>query len=127
MIYLDTNILIYLLEGHEQYGTQVAAILEGYATQRREFITSSVTVTEFLAGTSCSDLATLQQIPGLQFVALDETTAEQAAFLQRTHESLRIGDAIHLATAIRQQAACLLTNDKLLAGVATEYLAVETL
>ena len=127
MTYLDTNILIYLLEGHQQYGNLVATTLEELTAQNQLLITSSITVTEFLAGTSSSSLATLQQVPKLRFITLDEDLAERAAMLQRNQPSLQIGDAIHLATAIQEQAELFFTNDKLLAKNASNYLAVKIL
>lgn len=127
MTYLDTNILIYLLEGHQQYGNQVAAALEELTTENRILITSAVTITEFLAGTTSSSLATLKQMPKLNFIKLDETLAEQAAILHRKHSSLQIGDAIHLATAIQEQTNLFFTNDKPFAKIISNYSTVKTL
>lgn len=127
MIYIDTNILIYLLEGHAHYGNQVAAVLDELTKQGHTLATSVITVTEFLAGTSSSRLETLQQVPRLDFVILDETIAEQAAVLRRKHPSLQIGDAIHIATALRGQATLFFTNDRPLAQVTAEYVQTKTL
>lgn len=127
MTYLDTNILIYLMEGHQQYGNLVATALEELTAQNQPLITSSVTITEFLAGTTSSSLTTLQQVPKLKFIALGENLAEQAAILQRKHLNLQIGDAIHLATAIQEQAELFFTNDKLLAKIVSNYLTIKTL
>jgi predicted nucleic acid-binding protein len=125
MLYLDTNILIYLLEGHETYAEAVADTLEEYAQSGGTFITSTIAITEFLAGTGSVDLTTLRQIPRLQFVTLDELLAERAALLQKK-EGLQIGDAIHLASAIQGQAD-FFTNDKILARAAKQYMAVRAL
>jgi predicted nucleic acid-binding protein len=125
--YLDTNILIYLLEGHPQYGEQIVAALEELTGQGDLLVASVITVTEFLAGTTSSNLDTLQQIPKLRFAILDDTLAGQAAGLQRKHSNLQIGAAIHLATAIREHATLFFTNDKQLAKVVAEYLQVRTL
>lgn len=127
MTYLDTNILIYLLEGHQQYGSQIATALEDLTEKDNFLVTSAITVTEFLAGTTSSSLNTLQLVPKLKFVMLDEVLAEQAANLQRKHSSLQIGDSIHLATALYAQSALFFTNDKQLAKVVAEYLRVRTL
>ena len=127
MTYLDTNILIYLMEGHRQYANEVAVALEELTAKNQPLITSSITVTEFLAGTTSSSLATLQQVPKLRFIALDEFLAEEAANLQRKHLSLQIGDAIHLATAIQEQADLFFTNDKLLAKIVSNYLKLKAL
>ncbi len=126
MTYLDTNILVYLLERHAGYSERVAGSLEELSQGGGSFITSSVTVTEFLAGTVSSSLDTLRQVPKLAFIELDEALAEKAALLQRK-ENLQIGDAIHLATAIKSGAKLFFTNDQKLARVATNYLTVKTL
>ena len=124
-LYLDTNILIYLLEEYETYSRLVADKLQEFGADD-SLVTSTVTITEFLAGTVSSSFATLQQVPRLHFVPLDEALAEQAALLQRK-DGLRIGDAIHLATAVQQEAKSLFTNDKQLAKVAGKYMKVESL
>lgn len=126
MIYLDTNILIYLLEQHDTYSNLVAEALEESAKSNVTLVTSTVTVTEFLAGTAPSSLATLHKVPRLQFISLSENLAEQAALLQREN-NLQIGDAIHLATAIERQVEVFFTNDKQLAKIAKKYLVVKTI
>jgi predicted nucleic acid-binding protein len=125
MLYLDTNILIYLLEGHETYAETVANVLEEYVLSGRSLVTSTITITEFLAGTNSVDLSTLRQIPRLQFSVLDESLAERAALLQKK-DGLQIGDAIHLASAIQGEAD-FFTNDKILAKAAKRYMSVKTL
>jgi predicted nucleic acid-binding protein len=123
VLYVDTNILIYLLEQHERFSEAVARTLE---TAGGTIVTSTITIVEFLAGTVSSSLATLQQVPRLQFISLDEHLAEQAAAVQRRN-GLQIGDAIHIATAIEQHADAFFTHDKRLAKVAAEYMAVKGL
>jgi predicted nucleic acid-binding protein len=65
-------------------------------------------------------------MPSLEIVPLNEAVAIEAARLQQK-TPLRIGDAIHLATALQQQATLFLTNDKQLAKIAKSYLNVQTL
>lgn len=125
-MYLDTNILIYLLERHETYSNLVAKVLEESAKSNAPLLTSTITVTEFLAGTVSSNLATLHKIPRLQFISLGESLAEQAALLQKEN-NLQIGDAIHLATAIEQRVDVFFSNDKQLVRIAKKYLAVKQL
>jgi predicted nucleic acid-binding protein len=127
MIYVDTNILIYLLEGHQQYGKFIAESLDELTAQGDSLISSVITITEFLAGNAVSSLKTLEQVPRLRFVNLDMALAKYAATLQRKHPALHIGDAVHLATAIQQQANLLFTNDKILAKTAAGYLKVKSL
>jgi predicted nucleic acid-binding protein len=123
MLYLDTNILIYLFELHDPHSDRVASKLEKFGNEGDRFVTSVIAVTEFLAGTASSNLETLHKVPRLSIIALDENLAEQAAILQRKSR-VQIGDSIHLATAIQQQAETFFTNDKELAKVAKEYMSV---
>lgn len=123
MLYLDTNILIYLFEQHDHFSEKVADILEEYTRENRSLVTSVITVTEFLAGTNSSSLETLSQVPSLAIVNLDARLAEQAAILQRKHK-IQIGDSIHLATAIQNQTKSFFTNDKVLSKVVENYMTV---
>jgi predicted nucleic acid-binding protein len=126
MLYLDTNILIYLLEGHPYYGDKVADELERQVQSGEAPITSTITIVEFLAGTNSKNQDILRQVPRLQFIMLNIEIAEQAALMQK-NEKLLIGDAIHLASALGRGVDMIYTNDKLLAKVAGRYLRVKTL
>ena len=123
MLYLDTNILIYLFESHDPFSEQVARILEEFTSESKLLATSVVAVTEFLAGTDSSSLATLHKVPNLMIIPLDESLAADAAVLQRKHK-IQIGDSLHLATAIHKQAESFFTNDKKLAKVVEKYIPV---
>ncbi|MEO6760861.1 MAG: type II toxin-antitoxin system VapC family toxin [Candidatus Saccharimonadales bacterium] len=125
MVYLDSNILIYLFEHHPQFGRQVADIISGLQPTNR-FICSTLTVTECLAQVTKITLKTFHELPQLDLIPLDEAVANQAATLQRD-ANLRIGDAIHLATALQEKADLFLTNDLQLAKIAQKYLKVQIL
>jgi predicted nucleic acid-binding protein len=126
VVYLDTNILVYLLEQHGALSTRVADILDTLRAENNSFVTSTMTITEFLAGTKSSSLATLLSIPQLDIHPLSEETAARAGDLQRKN-GLQIGDAIHLAAALQANADLLLTNDRKLAKIAKKHLPVQTL
>ena len=123
MLYIDTNILIYLFELHDPYSKKVATILEEFTDGNKQLVTSAVTVTEFLAGTTLSNLETLHKVPKLNIVPVDENLAEQSAILQRKN-GIKIGDSIHLATAIQQKAEAFFTNDKRLTMIVEKYMSV---
>lgn len=126
MVYVDTNILIYLFENHPEYGKSAAGALTDLQQHGHEFVTSVLTITECLAGTKGLALSTLQNLAHMRFVVVDEAIATTAADLQRGG-GLKIGDAIHLATALQQKAGLLLTNDAQLVKVAKKHLAVQQL
>ncbi len=126
MLYLDTNILIYLFELHDPYSKKVATILEEFTESGKQLLTSAITVTEFLAGTTSSSLETLHRVPRLNIIPVDENLAEQAAKLQRKN-SIKIGDSIHIATAIQQKTEAFFTNDKRLTKIVEKYIPVISL
>jgi predicted nucleic acid-binding protein len=104
----------------------VADELTSFGQQDQPLVSSTLIITECLAGTNGVTLANLQSTANLQFIHLDEMVAEKAASLQR-ETSLCIGDAIHLATALIQKVDVLFTNDLVFAKTAKKYLAVKTL
>jgi len=126
MLYIDTNILIYLFELHDPYSKKVATILEEFTKGGKQLVTSTITVTEFLVGTTLSNLETLHKVPKLNIISVDENLAEQAAILQRK-TVIKIGDSIHLATAIQQKAEAFFTNDKKLTKIVEKYMSVISL
>ncbi len=120
MIYLDTNILIYLLEDYPKYAQSVEDELFRLSEEQHQFVTSLLTITEFLAGTKGTSLSTLKQITQLRVAAINEFTAVKAAELQK-HHRLNIGDAFHLATSLEQDCQLFFTNDTKLAKAAANY------
>ncbi len=124
MLYVDSNIFIYLFENHPTYGVAVADLLSG--DQHQELVSSTLVLVECLAQTKDISPDTFRAIPRLRLTAVDEQVAERAARLQRTTD-LRIGDAIHLATALTCQADRFFTNDRQLAKAARPYIEVVSL
>ena len=122
MVYLDTNILIYLLESNEYFGESV----EYELTRLKDdlglsFITSALTISELLAGRKDATPEMLRAIQGLlPPVAVDEEIAIKSGYLRRKH-NIRLGGAIHLATAINTDCKLFFTNDKSLGKVAAYY------
>ena len=92
----------------------MANLLTAHAEIGGTLVTSTLTITEFLAGTSGSTRVSLDSVPGLSFWPLDDEVAELAAHHQR-QSKLHIGDAIHLATAVAAKAQGIVTNDRQLA------------
>ena len=122
MIYVDSNIFIYLLEGNATFGRLASKKLTG-----KQIITSTLTITECLASTKnqfTPDLLT--RMPGLSLLAVNSAVATKAGELRRLH-NIGLGDALHLATALAEGASSLLTNDKAFAKIAVAYLPAETL
>ena len=125
VLYVDTNIIIYLLEDPSPFGTKIASRLEAIVSKGDTLISSTLLITEFLAGSPAGTLLNLQLVPTLTFQDVNVAIANSAALLQREH-TLRIGDAIHLATAISVKARRIYSNDRKLIKIAALYLPVET-
>ena len=118
-VYLDTNIIIYALEGFAQFAPQIQPLLE--AMDRGEIIavTSELTLAETLVKPlKEQDHATQQayrnfltSAPVFQVIPISRKILEDAAQFQASTK-LKLPDAIHLATAFQQQCDSFLTNDE---------------
>ncbi|MFZ1249236.1 MAG: type II toxin-antitoxin system VapC family toxin [Candidatus Saccharimonadales bacterium] len=126
VVYLDTNILIYLLEDNGWRSVQVADTLDALRYKGGTFVTSVLTLTEFMAGRAAVAPETLLEISSIRFVGIDTDVAVRAGTLQRT-QRLKIGDAVHVAAAEFMQADKFFTNDKELAAKLPEHIKVMTL
>ena len=124
MVYLDTNVVIYLLENHPEHGRQIAQKLSALKDDGRSFVASTILVTEFLAGTSGATFNNLARVSDLKFEDVSLNIARRAADYQRKYD-LVIGDAIHLATAMQlRPVPAFMTYDKQLAKVAAKHLKI---
>lgn len=129
VVYIDTNIWVYLFQKHSRYGDKVAQIITDLQASH-ELVCSTLVITECLAAKLTNiSLTTFQKLPGLTLLPLDAPTAAEAGQLQRD-TPLKIGDAIHLATALHQkppEGSLLLTNDRAFAKVVAGFITVKTL
>lgn len=123
MIYLDTNILIYLFENHQEYASKVAAFLDENQKNDTPLITSVISVTELTAGNQNITIDTLKLLRGLKIVPVDETIASLAGDLI-AQDKMHIGDAIHFATALNAKCNAIYTNDDYLAKKASKKLKI---
>lgn len=124
-MYIDTNIFIYLFEHHPQYGPAAAKAITDLQNKHRP-TTSTLTLSECLAKVSGITPNTFEQLPNLSLVVVDKHIAIKSAEIQNTHR-IKIGDAIHLATAAELGCKIFLTNDKKLASIAKNYLSIALL
>ena len=123
MIYLDTNILIYLFENHQEYASKVAAFLDENQKNDTPLITSVISVTELTAGNQNITIDTLKLLQSLKIVPVDETIASLAGDLI-AQDKMHIGDAIHFATALNAKCNAIYTNDDYLAKKASKKLKI---
>jgi predicted nucleic acid-binding protein len=117
VVALDSNVLIYLLEGSGPLADTAAALIDGIESGVASGVLASVALTEVLTRPASlgegalfeRQADELRSIANLRIVALDAETAIDAAWGRSGERDL--GDAIHVATARRAGATCFITND----------------
>jgi predicted nucleic acid-binding protein len=132
---LDTNCLVYLLEGTS--GSEhryMLRLMEMAAAGEIELLTSTVALAELLVGVarrgSRADVERAQRavlgLPGLSPQPVDTEVARESA-LVRERTGLRLFDAMIVATGVIHQADALISNDRQLVraehGLRAIYLA----
>jgi predicted nucleic acid-binding protein len=116
LLLIDTAPIIYVLEGHPQFGSRFAPLLAAHSTGRLRFAVTTVTVAEVLAGPLRAANELLAQryrtiLASWQLVALDLDIAANAARL-RASLGLRLAHAVQAASALAINAAALVTHDR---------------
>ena len=117
-IYIDTNIVIYAVEGLAHYAAQVQPLLDAMDAAEVFVVTSEFTLAEALVGPLKTQNLSIQQIYRsfltssaiLEVVPVSRAILEDSAQLRATTK-LKLPDAIHLATALQHQCDSFLTND----------------
>lgn len=129
MIYLDSCLVIYLVEQHARWGETIARLVEQEATLG--FAISPLVKCECLVGPLKSGNAILQQdylevFSEFALLDMSEPIYLHAAEL-RAHFGLKLPDALHLACAQHHRCEEMWTNDDRLirfsAGMARNILA----
>jgi len=117
-VYLDTNIIIYAVEGYETHAAPIKALLKGLTDGEITAVTIELTVAEVLVKPRRDGNVKLEEayrrflLPAksLRNSPVSREILEAAADIRAT-SSLRLPDAIHWATAMIEQCDSLLTND----------------
>lgn len=116
---LDSNVLIYALEGGSRVSIVARAVLDRMAGPAASGVIALIGVAEVLVGPAQTDDAALVErymdellsLDGVEVVALNRSiTVESAMIRGRRRHSL--ADAMHLATARSAGASAFLTNDR---------------
>lgn len=120
-VYLDTNLFIYAIEEVAPFAMQVRPLFQAADRGEVTLVTSLLALAEALVMpyrkgndvliTNYRELLT-HPPSGLFVAQLDATVLERAAELRAVVDSLRLPDAIHLATAESEQCDLFLTNDR---------------
>ncbi|MEB3341286.1 type II toxin-antitoxin system VapC family toxin [Okeania sp.] len=123
-IYLDTNILIYAVEGYPEFQDLLNELFEAFDNGNLKAITSQLTLAEVLVKPLIENQTEIcltyeniiQSSQVLEVVPINRKILIESARL-RTLINLRLPDAIHCATAILNGCETFLTNDKRLENI----------
>ena len=118
IVYLDTNIFIYAMEGYAAFESALRDLFESMSRGDLLAVTSELTLAEVLVKPFRDEredwirayTAAVHQRSSLRVVPIDRATLIEAARLRATL-GLRLPDAIHAATAVRAGCTTFLTND----------------
>ena len=117
-IYLDANIFIYALEGYPRFATVLADLFEAIDRGDVRAVTSELTLAEVLIKPMLDGNITrqtayeraLRDAPSRRVIPIDRAVLVEAARLRAT-TTLRLPDAIHVATARLSGCATFVSND----------------
>ena len=118
-LFLDTMLLIYLLEEHPRYADLADIVMQSIENGTSNGLTSTLTIAELLTepAQAGNDKALrdyelyLTNFPNLSIVPLSIDLARQAARV-RASTKLKMPDAIQIATALEVGADVIIGNDK---------------
>ena len=118
-VYVDTNIIIYLIEGLSEYEKPLGEIRELLETSQLHPITSELSLAECLvqpfktnATEAVSLYRTFLEDSGcFDLLQVHKEVLVQAAYIT-AETKMKLPDAIHVATAITTNCNLFLTNDK---------------
>lgn len=126
-VYLDSVVLIYLMEGQESFNSLAMSSIIYYKKEGYRLMTSHVTVGEVLStGTITLDVF-LEYISkaDVDLITLDlNVFVNWAQLRQKTKRSIQPMDMLHLAGAIANNADIFLTNDYQLGKLELEEIKV---
>jgi predicted nucleic acid-binding protein len=116
LLLVDCAPIIYILEGHPEFGPYFQPLFHAHAAGRLRFAVTTVAMAEILTGPMrAGDDALTQRYRAIleswQVVPLDADIAEGAARL-RASLRLKLADAVQAASALQINAAALVTHDR---------------
>lgn len=118
-VYLDANLLVYIVESHQRYRPVLETLLQQAQANGVRLITSQLSVLECLVIPMRANNHTLIEAyrraltaSDLILIPITLDVLMEAASLRAKHLSLRTRDAIHWATMRTQRANLLLTNQR---------------
>lgn len=119
---IDTNSLIYFFDSHSPLHKKSVDMLRSAAAGELKISGSELLFAEMLAYPALDDRAALNISNRLKLLPISYRPVSldilnRAAALRRRHPSLRLPDAIHVATAIAAKADRFVTNDQVIMSI----------
>jgi predicted nucleic acid-binding protein len=121
---IDTNLLIYVLQGHDSFGEPARQLMTSFS--KADLVASEAVFGEILSNplfqanaAAHKQAANFLENIDISYVATTRQVYLEAATLRRHQPSLKLPDAIHLASAWLSQAEVFVTNDKQLLRFST--------
>lgn len=123
-IYLDANVFIYHVEGHPRYQAELQKLFEAIRSGVLTAVTSRLSLAEVLVDPlrtgdivrqAAFELALRDQAHFR--VAPVDPVLREAAYVRSRITSIKLPDAIHVATAQRARCTSFVTNDRRLRQV----------
>jgi predicted nucleic acid-binding protein len=121
LLLVDSAPIIYVLEDHPQYARRFMPLFVAQAAGRLRFAVTTITIAQVLTGPlQVGNEALVRRyrvtLESWQVLPLDVDIAESAARL-RASLRLDMADAVQAASALKINAAALVTNDRKLARI----------
>ena len=116
LLLVDTAPIIYTLEGNTRFARRFAPLFARHAAGELQFAVTTVTIAEVLVGPLRAGEEALARryraaLEAWQVVELTADIAESAARLRAAH-SLKLPDAVQVASALAVNADALVTHDR---------------
>ena len=129
MIALDSNVFIYLLNAHPEFGPRAEKAVRLPDVK----VASELIFAEIFSSPKLNDTIARHEtekfLEALRvlYVPINKKTTLLAGELRRKHKVLALADALHIASALEAGADTFITNDKALAKLKIPGLHVTTL
>jgi predicted nucleic acid-binding protein len=116
LLLIDSAPIIYVLEDHPKLAQRFGPLFEAHAAGRLRFAVTTITIAEVLTGPIGAGDDTLARryraiLESWRPIPLDVDIAESAARL-RGSLRMRLADAVQAASAVKINAAALVTHDR---------------
>ena len=118
-VYFDTNIFIYILENHFEFGETCLSVVQSGADKELDGYSGDLVLAELLVKPLKDNNA--RAVKAVKDLFTEDTKIEllphtRSAFITAAHlranHKIKLPDALHLATAIENHIEIFLTNDR---------------